>query len=79
MRIAVASGIVLFLALVAPMVATPAQEPSFLGEWTATARTPGGDFSETLRVVRSDNSFAITATRVAGVRIKPSEGKTTRE
>ncbi len=64
MRITVASGMVCFLALVAPMIATPAQAPSFLGEWTATARTPGGDFSETLRVVRSDKGFAISAKRV---------------
>jgi hypothetical protein len=74
MRITVASGIVLFLALVAPMVATPAQEPSLLGDWTATARTAGGDVSETLRVVRSGNSFAITAKRVGAGPDGPEAG-----
>ena len=41
MRIKVASGMVCLLALVASVVAAPAQQPSFLGEWTATAETPG--------------------------------------
>jgi hypothetical protein len=74
MRIKVASGMVCFLALVVPMVATPAQEPSFLGEWTATAKTPGGDVSETLRVVRIDNGFAITAKRVGASPEGPEAG-----
>jgi hypothetical protein len=65
---------VCFLALVAPMFATPAQEPSFLGEWTATARTPGGDLSETLRVVKIDNGFAITAKRVGAPPDGPEAG-----
>jgi hypothetical protein len=56
------------------MFATPAQEPSFLGEWTATARTPGGDFSETLRVVKIDNSFAITVKRVGATPEGPEAG-----
>ena len=74
MRITVASGMVCFLALVAPMFATPAREPSFLGEWTATARTPGGDVSETLRVVKVDNGFAITANRVGARPDGPEAG-----
>jgi hypothetical protein len=74
MRITVASAMVCFLALVAPMFATPAQEPSFLGEWTATARTPGGDVSETLRVVKVDNGFAITANRVGARPDGPEAG-----
>jgi hypothetical protein len=61
MRIRVASGMVCVLALVAPMVATPAQEPSFLGEWTATAETPGGGVSETITAVKTDKGYAITA------------------
>jgi hypothetical protein len=56
------------------MFATPAQEPSFLGEWTATARTPGGDVSETLRVVKVDNGFAITANRVGARPDGPEAG-----
>ena len=74
MRIKVASGIVCFLALVATMVAAPAQEPSFLGDWTATARTPAGEFSETLRAVRSDKGFAITAKRVGASPDGPEAG-----
>ena len=61
MRIKAASGMVCVLALVAPMVATSAQEPSFLGEWTATAATPGGDVSETLTVAKTDTGYTITA------------------
>lgn len=61
MRIKAASGMVCVLALVAPMVATPAQEPSFLGEWTATVATPGGDVSETLTVTKTDKGYTITA------------------
>ena len=51
MRITTASGFVLLLALVAPVRAVPARAPSFLGEWTATASTPGGDVSETVTAV----------------------------
>ena len=61
MRIPIASGFALLVALVAPVRAVPAQGPSFLGEWTATASTPGGDVSETLFVVRTDGAYAITA------------------
>ena len=60
MRSTLATGLVCVLALVAPMVATPAQEPSFLGEWTATAETPGGGVSEAITAVRTDNGYAIT-------------------
>lgn len=61
MRITAASGFVLLVTLVAPVRAVPAQAPSFLGEWTATASTPGGDVSETLFVVKTDGGYAITA------------------
>jgi hypothetical protein len=61
MRIPAASGFVLLVALVAPVRAVPAQGPSFLGEWTATAATPAGDVSETVSVVRTDTGYAITA------------------
>lgn len=77
MSISVATGMVCLLALVAPMAATPAQEPSLLGEWTATARTPGGDVSETLRVVRSDKGLAITAKRVGAGPDEPEAGPAT--
>src|SRR5689334_2778263 len=64
MRLKVASGVVCVLALVAPLVARAAQQPSFLGEWTATAETPGGGVSETITAVRTDRGYAITATLV---------------
>lgn len=50
MRIRTAIGLVL---VAAPVFAMPADGPSFLGEWTATASTLGGDVSETLNVVKT--------------------------
>src|SRR5262245_36130233 len=70
MTVTVASGMVCLLALVAPMAATPAQEPSFLGEWTATAEAPGGGVSETITAVKTDKGYAITAKLV----LPPPEG-----
>ena len=70
MRFAAASGFVLLLALVAPVRAVPAQRPSFLGEWTATASTPGGDVSETVTAVQIDKGYAITVQPV----VSPPEG-----
>ena len=70
MRITAASWLVLVVSLAAPVVATPADEPSFLGEWTATASTPGGDVSETIKAVRAGNGYAITVKLV----VPPPEG-----
>ena len=70
MRITTASGFVLLLALVAPVRAVPAQAPSFLGEWTATASTPGGDVSETVTALKTDKGYAITVKPV----VPPPEG-----
>ena len=56
MRITAALGLVFVMAF-----AAPAFGQSFVGEWTATATTPGGDTSETLGVVRVGDGFAITA------------------
>ena len=70
MRITAASWLALVVALAAPVVARPADGPSFLGEWTATASTPGGDVSETIRAVRTDNGYAITVKLV----VPPPEG-----
>ena len=67
MRITAASGFVLLVALVAPNRAVPAQAPSFLGEWTATAATPAGDVSETLTVVKAEKGHTITAKPVVPV------------
>jgi hypothetical protein len=66
MRIHAASGIVLLSTLFAPGLVTEARAQSFLGEWTATAETPGGGVSETLTVVKTDEGYAITA-KLVGV------------
>lgn len=47
MRIEAALGLVL------TFFAAPALGQSFVGEWTATAVTPGGEVSETLSVVKT--------------------------
>ena len=60
MRITTTSGLVLLLALLAPDFASEAQAQSFLGEWTATAETPGGGVSETIAAVKIDKGYAIT-------------------
>src|SRR5688572_8704267 len=41
--------------------AAPAFSQSFVGEWTATAESPGGTTSETLKVVRTASGYTITA------------------
>lgn len=61
MRLTKAAALIFGAALAAPVFATPALAQSFLGEWTATAVTPGGDVSETLSVVKTDKGYAITA------------------
>jgi hypothetical protein len=57
MRIKMAWG----LALVASFLAAPAFGQSFVGEWTATAVTPGGGVSETVTVARTATGYTITA------------------
>ena len=61
MRISAASGFVLLLTLGAVAFAAPAQQPSFIGEWTATASTPGGDVSETVTAAKTEKGYSITA------------------
>jgi hypothetical protein len=39
--------------------AAPAFGQSFVGEWTATATTPGGDVAETITVVKTDDGYSI--------------------
>lgn len=70
MRITSASGFVLLLTLGAPMFAAPAQRPSFLGEWTATATTLGGDVSETVTAAMTEKGYSITVKPV----VPPPEG-----
>jgi hypothetical protein len=75
MRIPTASCFVLLAVLVAPIFATPARAQSFVGEWTATAETPGGGVSETLTVAKTDKGYTITAKLVvAGPEGTPEAG-----
>jgi hypothetical protein len=60
MRTTAASGLVLLLTLGAAVFAAPAQRPSFLGEWTATASTMGGDVSETVTAATREKGYSIT-------------------
>ena len=61
MRIKVLRGLVFLLAFVAPGFVAGARAQSFLGEWTATAETPGGGVSETITAVKTENGYVITA------------------
>jgi glucose/arabinose dehydrogenase len=63
-RITAASWLILAAGLATP--AAFAQSP-FLGEWIATAHTPGGETSETLSVVETDDGYAIAAKLVGPV------------
>jgi hypothetical protein len=65
MRIMAALGLVSLVAF-----AAPAFSQSFVGEWTATAETPGGKVAETVKVVKTSAGFAITAKLV----VPPPEG-----
>src|SRR5215471_20215248 len=56
MRIAAAFLFVLFGAF-----AAPAFGQSFVGEWTATAVTQGGNVSETITVTKTADGYAIKA------------------
>lgn len=60
MRIKPAAGFVLLLALLAPVFGLEARAQSFLGEWTATAETPGGGVSEQITAVKTEKGYAIT-------------------
>jgi hypothetical protein len=62
MRIAKALMLVLVTAF-----AAPAFGQSCVGQWTATAVTPGGNVSETLTVVKTAEGYAITAVPVVPV------------
>jgi hypothetical protein len=47
--------------------AAPAFGQSFLGQWTATAATGGGNVSETLTVVKTTDGYAVNAEPVGPV------------
>jgi hypothetical protein len=70
MRCVAVFGVVLAAAL-----ATPAFAQSFLGEWTATAHVPGGtDVSETLKVAKAGDGYAISAQLVGAGPDTPQAG-----
>ena len=56
MRITTALAFVLVTTFSAPTFAQ-----SFVGEWTASAETPGGTVSETIKVAKAGDSVTITA------------------
>lgn len=60
--------------LFATFVAAPAFGQSFLGEWTATATTPGGEVKETLSVVKTAHGYAVTAKLVGVPEGTPTAG-----
>jgi hypothetical protein len=70
MRIQVA----LAVALVGSFLAAPAFGQSFVGEWTATAITPGGEVSERVSVVRTANGYTVTAKLVNAAPGQPEAG-----
>ena len=69
MRITAALGLVLMVAFTGP-----AFGQSFVGEWTATAQTPGGGVSETVTVVKIQDGYAITAKLVVPTPNMPEAG-----
>jgi hypothetical protein len=69
MRITTAVALVLVTAF-----AAPAFGQSFVGEWTATAKSPAGDASETVKVVKTSNDYEITAKLVNAAPGTPEAG-----
>jgi hypothetical protein len=69
MRITTALGLVLVASF-----AAPAFGQSFVGEWTATAQTPGGGVSETINVVKTGDGYALTAKLVVPIPNMPEGG-----
>ena len=60
--------------LLATLFAAPAFGQSFVGTWTATATTPGGEVSETLSVVKTADGYAVTAKLVGVAEGTPTAG-----
>ena len=63
--------------LLATLFAAPAFGQSFVGTWTATATTPGGEVSETLSVVKTADGYAVTAKLVGVAEGTPTAGPCT--
>jgi len=68
------SNVRLVFVLVATLFAAPAFGQSFVGEWTATATTPGGEVSEALTVVKTASGYAVTAKLVGAQEGSPTAG-----
>ena len=60
--------------LLATLFAAPAFGQSFVGTWTATATTPGGEVSETLSVVKTAGGYAVTAKPIGVPEGTPTAG-----
>ena len=60
--------------LLATVFAAPAFGQSFVGTWTATATTPGGEVSETLSVVKTAGGYAVTAKPIGVPEGTPTAG-----
>src|SRR5262249_46520083 len=60
--------------LVATLFAAPAFGQSFVGTWTATATTPGGEVSEALTVVKTAGGYAVTAKPIGAAEGSPTAG-----
>jgi hypothetical protein len=58
----------------ATLLAAPAFAQSFVGEWTATATTPGGEVSEALSVVKTAGGYAVTAKLIGAAAGTPTAG-----
>jgi len=69
MRITAALAFVLVAAFT-----TPAFGQSFVGEWTATAKSPTGDASEIVTVVKTTDGYSITAKLVGAPEGSPEAG-----
>lgn len=67
----------LALVLLATVLAAPAFGQSFIGGWTATATTPGGEVSEALSVVKTASGYAVTAKLIGAQEGAPTAGPAT--
>jgi len=47
-------------AAAAAILTTPAFAQAFLGDWTATAKAPGGDTTEVIKVARTADGYSVT-------------------
>ena len=63
--------------LLAVALASPALAQSFVGDWTATAHTPGGDVSEKLSVAKAGDGYTVSAHLVGAEPGSPEAGQPT--